>query len=199
MCLNHFLRKDVSAADILRDLTCQVVPHRAVDDRILVRILLLGQLVVMAQEREDLGIRTVLLPEHFVPQPVFTIVQRKPVMPRLLQFIDHHVLDFFDAHTPAKISTALFDPSDNKTDLRIGKPVSLRHLTVGCFDGVLYLPVVIWDFSSVPFDDFQLSSSSICFRASASSSTQPFPRYLRHCSSRHAYITSCSSVVRSMV
>jgi hypothetical protein len=134
---DHILRKDVSPADILGDFTRQVIPHRAVDDRVLIGVLLLGQLIVMPEQRQDLGIRAVLLSEQFMPQPVIAIVERKPVMPRLLQFIDHHVLDFFDAHTSAKRFTALFNLPDNKTDLRIGKPVLDGHLLIGGFNGVL--------------------------------------------------------------
>lgn len=113
-----------------------------------------------------------------MPEPVIAVVPGKPVMFALIQFIDHHVLDFFDAHTPAKTIAAFLNPANNKTDLRIGKPVCLCHLCVCRFDGVLDFPIIERDFTAVPLDDFQLMSSSICFCASISRSSQSLPRYL---------------------
>ena len=62
MGFDHIFREDVSAADVFGDFARQVIPHRAVDDGIFICILLLRQLVVMPEQRQDLGIGAVLLP-----------------------------------------------------------------------------------------------------------------------------------------
>ena len=176
MGTDHFLRENVSAADILGNLRCQIVPHSGIQHRVLVCVLLFRQLIVVAEEREDFCVRAVPLPQKLMPEPVVAVVPGKPVCLGLIQLIDHHVLDFFHRDTPACRFNPLFDPANNKTNHHIRQPVLLCHLTVGGFDGAFYLFIVIWDFSPVPLDDLQRISSSIFFWASARSSSQPFPR-----------------------
>ena len=119
MSLDHILRENISPADILGNLRCQVIPHGAVDDRILVRILLLGQFIIMAQKREDLRIRTVLFTQKLMSEPVVAVMSGKPVDLSPFQFIDHHVLDFFDTYTASKCLTPELNVSNDEINLCI--------------------------------------------------------------------------------
>ena len=64
---HHVFRKDVPPANVLGHFGCEVVPHRAVYDGILVGVFLPRKLVVVPQQRQDLLIGRVLFAENCVP------------------------------------------------------------------------------------------------------------------------------------
>ena len=195
---NHILREDISAADILGHLRCQIVTHGGIQHRILVRVLLFCQLIVVAQQGENLGIGAALLTQQFMPQTVVTVVPGQPVMFALIQFIHNHVLDFFDTNSPAKSVAAFLHIANNKTDHRIRQPVLFCDTSVGGFYRILDFRIIERHFRTIPFDYLHELSSSSSLPASASNSSQLLPRYILHCSSSRAYIADCSSAVRSM-
>ena len=100
--VDHILREDIPPADVLADFGRQVIPHGAVQHRVLIGVLLLCQLILMPKQRQHLRVSVAFLPELLMPQPVLAIVERQPVMPEVCHPLDHHVLDFLDADRPAK-------------------------------------------------------------------------------------------------
>lgn len=74
------LREQIPPADIFADLGCEVIPHRAVDNRILIRVFLDGKFIVMPEKTEDFSVRCVLTPFQLVPQAVFAVSPGKAVL-----------------------------------------------------------------------------------------------------------------------
>ena len=173
---DHILRENISAADILGHLRCQIVTHGGIQHRVLVRVLLFGQLIVVAQQGENLGIGAALLTQQFMAQTVVAVVPGQPVMFALIQFIHDHVLDFFDTNSPAKCIAAFLHIANNKTDHRIRQPVLFCDTSVGGFYRILDFRIVERYLRTIPLDYLHELSSSSSFPASASNSSQLLPR-----------------------
>ena len=103
MGINNIRRENVPPADVLGDFRGEIIPHRAVDNGILVGVLLFGNFAVMPEQGKDLLVRAVLFPQELVPEPVLRIDPCYPVMFALIQFIDDHVLDFLNTDSPCKL------------------------------------------------------------------------------------------------
>ncbi|OPZ17877.1 MAG: hypothetical protein BWZ04_02767 [Firmicutes bacterium ADurb.BinA205] len=155
---DHILRKQESAANVSADLSRHIVTERAVDDRVLVGVLLFCLLVVAFEQAQDLAVCGVQLALLFMKQSVFAVVPCKFVRFGLVQFIENHVLDFFDMDRSCKGVAAFFYITDNEADSCI-RNLSIRfHLVIRRRDSGSYLFTVIRDFSTVPFDNLQCIS-----------------------------------------
>lgn len=117
---DHIFGKQESAADVSADLSRHIVTERAVDDRVLVGVLLFCLLVVPLKETENLAVRCVHPALLFMTQAVLAVVPCKFVSFGLVQFIENHVLDFFDMDRSCKRLTPLLDSADDKADSCIG-------------------------------------------------------------------------------
>ena len=195
---DHVLREDISAADILGYLGCQIVAHGGIQHRVLVRVLLFRQLVIVTQQGQYLCIRAALFAQQFMAQPVVAVLPGQFVMFALIQFIHDHVLDFFDTNSPAKSIAAFLHIANNKTDHRIRQPVFLCDTSVGGFYRIFDFRIVERYLRTISLDYLHELSSSSSFPASASNSSQLLPRYVLHCSSRRSNTLACSSAVKSM-
>ena len=160
--LHHVLRKDVPPADVLADLGGQVVPHGAVNDWILVGVLLPGDFVVMPEQRQDTLVGGVLLAQLCVAQPVSTVVahERGPLGGQ--QFVLDHVLDLLHGHSPTQYVAPLLYPADNKTDHRVRQPVCFHDLGVRRLNRLFDLGIVEWHFPAIPLDDFHKDHLGFC-------------------------------------
>ncbi|OPZ17119.1 MAG: hypothetical protein BWZ04_02963 [Firmicutes bacterium ADurb.BinA205] len=177
---DHICRKQEAAADVSADFARHIVTERAVDDRVLVGVLLFCLLVVAFQQAENFavcGIHSALL---FMQETVLTVVPCKFVSLGLVKLIENHVLDFFDMDRSCKAVTAFFYITDNEADSSFADLVI--HLIVRRRYRSSYLFTVIRDFSSVPFDNFHITStsSSISASDSASKSSQVLFRFFLH-------------------
>ena len=165
MSANHILRENVSAADIIGHFRGQVVAHGAIDDGVLVGILLLGDLAVMSEQRQYPLIRAVLLPTHFVPQPVLAVVKRQPRVPAVRKSRDHHILHFLHGHGAIQPGALFLDRRRQLLDLHAAQSIRW-HISARLRQRRFNLISVKRHFSAVSFDDFQrllssFSSSSI--------------------------------------
>ena len=202
--VDHILREDIPPADVIADLGGQVIPHGAVQYRVLIGVLLLCQLILMPEQGEHLRVSAAFLPELLMPQPVLAVVERQLVMPEVCHPLDHHVLNLLDADRPAKRLTLEPDGLHQKTGVILRQPVIFCHIAVCGAYGFYYFFLIERNLCPVPLYDFHSSSSSLSSSSnsrwdSANNSSQVFPRYLRHWASSLAYINSCSSSVKSMV
>ena len=158
--VDDILGKDVTAADIFGYLRCEVIPHGAVDDGVLVGVLLPRGLTVMPKERQDLFVRRVPLTQLCVLHAVLTVVERQAGMIRFDQLIDHHVLDLFHMDRTVELVNPALDPADDKADLYLRQPFLGIDLFIGRINGGDNLAEVIGYFAPIALDDFHSGSSS---------------------------------------
>ena len=115
--LDHVLREDVSPADILGYFACQVIPHRAVDDRVLIGVLLFGNLTVVPEQCQDLRIRAVLFPKQLMAQPIITVVKRMTDKTGIRKAGDNHILHFLNLDGSTKALTLSHNHIRNSGDI----------------------------------------------------------------------------------
>ena len=158
-------------------------------------VFLFGFFVVAFEQAQDFAVRGIHPTLLLMDEPVLAVVPCKFVSFGLVQFIENHVLDFFDMDRSCKGMTAFFYITDNEADGRIADLV-IDLCICGCNCGS-YLFTIIRDFSTVPFDDFH-SVSIISSSASFSSSSQVLFMYFLHWLFRISRTTDCSSAVSSI-
>ena len=155
--LDDFLGEQEAVGDVLGDLARHIVALDAVDDRILVAVLLLDILVLAFQKREDAGIGGVRVTGKGAVVSVADVGAGDLIGSCLHQFGLDHVLDFLDGRGPVAF---LATGSDELGDLLDALLVQFgcRDCLVGLADGLGDLGVVEFDFSAVTLDDFHMRS-----------------------------------------
>ena len=132
MRIDDILRQQESAGDVLGHFSCHIVTLRAVDGRILVRVLLLDCLIIAADQRQNLLIGGISLADQSPFIPV-----RNVIMGNLVCLLCHdlrfdHILDFFHGDCPGDLLAPLDNPLRDLTDLLIAHLCILYRSSI-CF------------------------------------------------------------------
>ena len=119
MGAHDVLREQIPPTDVFADLRCEVIPHRAVDDRILIRVFLDGKFIVMPEQAQDFPIGCVLSALQLMPQTVFAIPPGKAVLLKEVHGVDHHILNLFHMDCPVQRCALPFYTVDKDINLRL--------------------------------------------------------------------------------
>ena len=184
---NHICREQEAAADVSADFARHIVTERAVDDRVLVGILLFCLLIVAFEQAQDLAVRGVHAALLFMQETILAVMPCKFVRFGLVQFIEYHVLDFFDMDRSCKGATAFFYITDNESDHGIADLVI--DLCVCSCNRSTDLFAVVGNLTPVSFDDLHVPSPSLSYPCPPASDSRRHTDSVCSCGSgtcRHA-------------
>ncbi len=150
---HDFRRQQEPLRDVLGHLAGHVVALDAVDKRVFVGVFLLDFLVVALEQRHDLLVGGICLPNERPLVPICDIIVRDCEIAVTHDFVFDEVLDFLDAWTAGKILAFFGD------NVRDGLHFEFVHLHVrgrvaGLPNGVFYFRDVKNNFFSTSFDHF---------------------------------------------
>ena len=158
MRLDNVRREKETVGQVARDLARHVVALGRVDDRVLVRVLLLCLLVVALDEREYLIVGGVRAADKVVRVAVGDIVLRDLEGSVRHYLVFDHVLYFLDAGGAAEALTGQHHALGDAVDLLAGQAYRLVDRDVRLADRSYYLVLIEFGFRAVAFDDLHYSS-----------------------------------------
>ena len=159
--LDDVLRQQQAVGNVAADLAGHIVALRAVDDRVLIGVLLLGLLVVALDEAEDAVVRRVRAAHQTAGIAVGDVRLGDLKRPVRHDLLFDHILNFFHRRAAAQLLAGKLHALRNALDLLGRHALGLVHRAVGLRNGHNDLCNVKRHFRAVSLDDLHSFSLSI--------------------------------------
>ena len=121
ICLNDFFRKKKSSCQVLADLTRHIITLYAVDDRVLVGILLHHFLIITLDKRKNSVIRGIAFSHQRSCITIFNIASGHIKCTLSHDLIFHHVLHFFHGNRTVHLTALKINILRDLFDLFLGQ------------------------------------------------------------------------------
>ena len=160
MGLDHVLGQQLAVREVAADLAGHVVPLGGVHHRrVLVGVLLLDDLVVGVDQRQDLVVGRVLASLLVLQVAVDDVLAGHGELVERHELVLDHVLDLLDRHGVTGLLALVLDVEGGEGDLAVLEALVGGDLAVGGCDGVDDLGQVEGDLRTVALDDLHLVGS----------------------------------------
>ncbi len=159
MGLDHVLGQQLAVREVAADLAGHVVALDGDHRRVLVGVLLLDDLVVGVDQRQDLVVGRVLASLLVLQVAVDDVLAGHGELVERHELVLDHVLDLLDRHGVTGLLALVLDVEGGEGDLAVLEALVGGDLAVGGCDGVDDLGQVEGDLRTVALDDLHLVGS----------------------------------------